>query len=515
MRYFNTSGPCNPTEHYTVMREELVAKGKIMVDRGRYFTIFAPRQAGKTTYFQLLFRQLKKETYVPIWISFEGLKTLTRAQFYQALNHQLHRELAQHNLKLEDAITNQLELQLFIEKIKSRSQPIVLVIDEFEDMPDEVLSELMHIFRAMYQRKQYYGLHSLILVGVSTIAELVVSSASPFNVVEELRIPYFTLTEVEELIQQYVAESGQSFEEGVVKAIYDNTQGQPGLVCGLCQYLVEEAATDRSQPVTMADFYGALKHFLTERFDKNIMNIVRKAREKRDFMVRLLFTDRPVLFTVNDPDIAYLYANGVVDNIKGYVEVLVPLYSKCLITAFRPLINGEIDYYFSLHDKLADYVTPAGLNVGAMLTKYIEYVRRRGFRAFDTKQLKEAAWHYSLDGFINFFIERVGGETFVEVPTGRGRTDILILCQGQKYIIETKIFTDSGYFQKGKGQLADYLQSEGLTEGYYVVFSNKHTEADELYSEEEIEGQRIYTYIVRTNFERATERSMAGKFSPP
>ncbi len=89
MRFFNTSGPCDPEKHYTVLREELVAKGQGLVAQGRYFTIFAPRQAGKTTYFQLLLRQLATDGYTPIWISFEGLKTLTLERFYKALRHNL------------------------------------------------------------------------------------------------------------------------------------------------------------------------------------------------------------------------------------------------------------------------------------------------------------------------------------------------------------------------------------------------------------------------------------------
>jgi hypothetical protein len=504
MRYFNTSGPCYPDEHYTVMREALVAKGQKLVERGRYFTIFAPRQAGKTTYFQLLFQKLKQHGgYTPIWISFENLKTATREEFYADLTDQLDYGLSAYQLKLNDSITSHVSLARSFKNIRSQTKALVLIIDEFEGIPAAVLSELMHTFRKFYHQKQLYGLHSLILVGVSSIAELVVSAASPFNIVDELQLPYFTLAEVQDLIQQYVTESGQPFEEDVIKAVYDNTQGQPGLVCALCQHIVEKIATDRSQPVTMEDFYPTLKHFLTERFDKNILNIVQKAREKRDFMLRTLFDDEPIPFTVDDPDIAYLYAHGVIDNVKGYVEIPVPLYSKRLITAFRPLINGETQHYISAHDTFSDYVSSAGLNLKAILTKYREYVRRRGFRAFDTQQLKEAAWHYSLDGFINFFIERLGGETFVEVPTGRGRTDILILYQGQKYIIETKIFTDQSYFQKGKRQLAAYLESEGLAEGYYVVFSNKHSEADELYFEEDINGKRIYTYLIRTGLEPA------------
>lgn len=43
-RYFNTSGPNVPAQHYTLMRPALVAKGKEMVRRERYFAIWAPRQ---------------------------------------------------------------------------------------------------------------------------------------------------------------------------------------------------------------------------------------------------------------------------------------------------------------------------------------------------------------------------------------------------------------------------------------------------------------------------------------
>jgi len=121
------------------------------------------------------------------------------------------------------------------------------------------------------------------------------------------------------------------------------------------------------------------------------------------------------------------------------VDVAVPLYKKRLLTAFRPTINGESGYYVSAHEDPNAYVTAEGLNLKAILQRYVEYVAKRGFHAFDTKTLRESAWHYSLDGFINFFIERLGGQTFVEVPSGRGRTDILILLRGKKYVIEAKV----------------------------------------------------------------------------
>lgn len=159
-------------------------------------------------------------------------------------------------------------MQIYLSQVSTQSPPLVLVIDEFEDIPAEVMSELLHAFRALYHKRTRHKLHSLLLVGVSTVAELVVSSASPFNIVDQLELPYFTFDEVQALIDQYVSEAGQPFDPAVVKAIYENTRGQPGLVSALCQYLVEEMVPDHSQPVTMAAFYPTLKHFLTARKDK-------------------------------------------------------------------------------------------------------------------------------------------------------------------------------------------------------------------------------------------------------
>jgi len=183
------------------------------------------------------------------------------------------------------------------------------------------------------------------------------------------------------------------------------------------------------------------------------------------------------------------------------VGILVPLYSKRIITAFRPPHNGETNHYgITAHDTFDAYLNGDGLNIHALLNKYRQYVRRRGFKAFDTDNLKEAAWHYSLDGFINFFVEDLEGHTFIEVPSGAGPTDLLIVYNKHRYLIEIKVFSTQTRFKKGKAQLAEYLKSEGLDEGHYVVFSNLHTDDDVLYFEENIKGKQIYTYIICTHF---------------
>ncbi len=62
---------------------------------------------------------------------------------------------------------------------------------------------------------------------------------------------------------------------------------------------------------------------------------------------------------------------------------------------------------------------------------------------------------------------------YLEVQTGRGRIDLLILHNSQKYIVETKIWEGERSYTTGKKQLAAYMQLEEATEGYYVVFDHR------------------------------------------
>jgi len=361
----------------------------------------------------------------------------------------------------------------------------------------------MHHFRQLYHKRETHALHSLVLVGVRNITEVNLDQASPFNIADEIEIPYFTEAEVCDLIRQYEEETGQEFDEPVVRQVYENTIGQPGLACALCRDLVERFATDRAKPVTVDSLWPLLQYYLREKIDKNISNIVNKAKQQPELMLKVLFNGE-IPFYIDDPATSFLHVNGVIANDDGVIDVPVPLYKKRLIVVFGPRINGELEHYTTLQTDFSAFVEGDELNVPALIESYRQYVRRRGFRAFDTEHLREGAWHYSLDGYISFFVERLGHRSFVEVPTGRGRTDILIVWGRRTYIIETKVFTDNYSFEKGKHQLAEYLTSEGMAEGYYVVFSNKHTDGDTLFEDGTFDGKRILTYIIRTNLEPAS-----------
>ena len=94
MRSFNTSGPNIPAEHYTLPRLDWIEKGKALVHLKRYFTIWAPRQTGKSTYFRFLAEALQQEGYKVCHVNFEDFKEESKEDFLIGLNDALTDQVA-------------------------------------------------------------------------------------------------------------------------------------------------------------------------------------------------------------------------------------------------------------------------------------------------------------------------------------------------------------------------------------------------------------------------------------
>jgi len=60
-RFFNTSGPCEPEDHYMLPPEERLSEARRFIDMKRYFVVHAPRQTGKTTTIAALTAKLNEE----------------------------------------------------------------------------------------------------------------------------------------------------------------------------------------------------------------------------------------------------------------------------------------------------------------------------------------------------------------------------------------------------------------------------------------------------------------------
>ena len=441
-----------------------------MVKNKRYFTIWAPRQTGKSTYFRQLAVELEKQDYKVAHINFESYKNASVKSFLSRFTRHLQ-ESWDENFTKENEISHIFEL---IEKIKDGKY--ILIIDEVEGINPEYFGDFLHSIRNAYHSRENHCLKSVILVGVSNILGVVSDNASPFNIIDNLTVPYFTEEEVFELLGQHETETGQLFAEKTKQKIFQITAGQPGLVNGFAKKLVDDYPD--KEILDYDDYLKVEDWYLTEAIDKNFSNILNKAREERRFVERLLFTENKIPFKIDRPSIKFLHTNGLIKKDKnGYVTFWVPFYKKRLYDAFYPYSNGETSYIAG-NTYAPDYFDKNGnLKIDKLINNYKEYVKRRGFKVFmekdengNYKSIKEAALIYSFETYINTIVEQIDGKIYREADTGLGKSDMILNIKNKEFLIETKVYYAWKQFITGKKQLAYYCSSLGLNKGIYLVF---------------------------------------------
>ena len=388
------------------------------------------------------------------------------------------------------------------------NQQVVILIDEFDGIPPEIVNDFLYTLRRIYiSRTSPRCPHSLGIVGVKSIAQLNYDhSVSPFNIQDDFALPNFTLAQVQELFGQYTDEVGQAFDPEVLESIHKQTGGQPFLVNRLAQILTEEMDIVKTDSITMKHFSHALQLLLDERNTniEHLLTNIRKDPRFQTILMRVVSYEDSVPFNPDNDTINELATYGVIT--KGTdrkCEIVNPIYLYRIIQAFKPLANGLERDYFPEDTDGFQYLTDTGqILMERLLDNFRDFIARVGFRILQVPETpQEFIGQHLLFAYLDQFVTSINGTMYMEVPTGRGRMDIIILHNQRKYVIETKIWRSDRYYAEGKQQLAAYLSTEGVTEGYYVVFD--HREAPEPRTEtEEINGMTIRSYVIPVVQER-------------
>ena len=519
MRYFNTHGPVNANDHFVVPRTALVDHLVAQIDIGKYFTIYAPRQMGKTTLlYSLIDRLAAQPDCVPVFLSFQAFESWPIPDFLTQFGRLLQREIIaglQHKThatseRLADLIAqSQVDSYMAFWNLFDQIGDVaphlnvVLIIDEFDATPLEAISPLLQTWRDMYlTRRTPRVLHSVILVGLQNIATLNLGRSSPFNIAHQLRLEGFSAEEVRQLLADFTAETGQGFAAGLVEEIHRLTSGHPFLVNRLAAIITEEVAADRSRTINDADLQVARRHLETET-NYNFESLVRHAQVYRDDVLNMLF-GADYEFNLNDALVYALYLHGVITRgPDGNCRVANPIYAAVLLAAFRPLrlrLMGDIlANGFDFRTQVVGEV----LQMDAILSHFRQFVERRGRAAFKVSETpQEATGQYLLTAYLDLLARQIGAEVFTEVPSGSGILDVIVLHRSRRYVIETKIWRGQVTFEAGLAQLCSYLSTEGQTTGYFVVFHARPAVYGQLSDERleftwEQEGVRVFVYLVR------------------
>lgn len=374
MRRFYSYGPVDTRYHYGVPRRELVNR---LTDQlvgipgagGHYFTIWAARQAGKTW----LMRQAKMEVtqgYGDQFTVFHFSLEMMREMDYGVeevdldLLPRVLRRILQGDLPQHPEVKTWKDLaQIFSKEGGLWDRPLLLLIDEVDTLKPHLLDLLVTVFRNLYLSRENHWLHGLALIGVRAVLGLESRRGSPFNVQRALHVPNLTQAEVEEMYQQYQAESGQVIDPAVVDKVYATTRGQPGLVSWFGELLTEKFNPGSGQTIDIASWEEVWAAARFVEPNNTVLNQIAKARDEtyQGFLTDL-FAEAEQPFLFHDPIHNYLYLHGILDYEKGkgadgkpqYIcRFSSPFIQNCLFDALSRDLTGSDLPILALEQKYA------------------------------------------------------------------------------------------------------------------------------------------------------------------
>ncbi len=525
MRRFNSYGPSDAKAHFAVERHELVERcvqqlvGDPEEASGHYFTLWGPRQTGKTWIMRRAIEEIRKQygdRFLVGTFSMGSTALKDDAPEEAFLDHAPRLFDLAFGLRIAPMTSWQDWMTSFRKDAGVFDRPVILLIDEFDDLPRSVLDRLVRLFREIFLNRENYVLHGLALIGVRAVLGVDSARGSPFNVQRSLQVPRLTSDEVVELFRQYQAESGQIVEPNVVEALYESTRGQPGLVGWFGELLAEKYNPGPDKPITLVDWRRVYVRALYTEWNNTMLNLVAKARGEYRPYVMKLFTDPNVPFVMDKPWCSYLFMNGIIDEVvvtdegsslgeRAVCRFMCSFVQRRLYGAFTDDMFGDKGPLpaIPVGDALDDVFTSNGLNAVALLMRYRDYLKRLKAKGIDPwigqprrqdLHYTEAVGHFHLYAWLQNALGRAAS-VYPEFPTGNGKVDLLLRSKQHTAVIEVKSFTNMYELRDGRVQAAQYAKKLGLTEATLVVFAPTDDDAvlEKLADDAVIEGIRVIT----------------------
>jgi hypothetical protein len=515
-RIFEKSGSVDPKNSYYVTIENVVNPDnqdiKTMVDKGRYFSMFAPRQSGKTTFLDAVRSELHTDpTYVVILLSFQNLRKVGKKQFYSQIQKKLYVQLKSRlnevNCQKYDAverlcnqhrITDHLSFMHLFEELNQviQSKKIVIFIDEFDGISVKELENFLTTLRELYisyKKVKQKALYSIGLIGIRNITKLIVGGVSPFNIADHVELPPFSLKNIRDLYSQYTEETNQPFIEEAVKKVYDETGGQPWLVNRLGTILTVDVKPGTIEPIERKDVETAIEILLSERND-HFDNLYEKAKPCKETFAKIVLDN--VKYNPNDEDQTWLEQHGLIKKKEKKAVVANNIYRERYIETFFNEVEVPGDIF------TAEYLAAGDrLDIKRILLDFDQYIAQIGVRAFyKEKKPYEKTGQFLLTAWLYRFTKNGLGDLRYETPSGLGRMDIILTYKERKYIIETKVNHQDNItriLNQGITQLAyQYLATESIQEGYLVIFDTRTHAGAVCKSQDHWEGNKKITSFI-------------------
>ena len=491
MRFFNTTGPVRPKDHYSIPPLDRLDLDSVLrlIRQQKYFVLHAPRQTGKTSALLALRDLLNAEgDYRCVYANVEAGQA-AREDIREAMRTVLDELALRAQLTLRDDFVDEIWFDIWtqagpnsaLRRVLSQwaqadPRPLVLLIDEIDALVGDTLLSVLRQLRSGYDLRPEAFPQSVILCGIRDVRDYrihsrsqneIIAGGSAFNIkATSLRLGNFSRDEVTALLAQHTAETGQAFTPEALHRVWTQSQGQPWLVNALCDEACSGNADNQS--ISEADILNAQEQLILRR-ETHLDQLADKLQEDR---VRRVI--EPLLSGGDERDFSardleYVRDLGLIAR-EDPPRIANPIYAE--------IVPRELNYFAQagLVQDTAWYVKADGsLDLVELLTAFQTFFREHSEHWVERFEYKEAGPQLLLQAFLQRVVNS-GGRIEREYGLGRGRTDLLIVWpQGdrtRRFVVECKILHKSleQTIAEGIEQTADYMDRCAAEAGHLVIF---------------------------------------------
>jgi hypothetical protein len=501
VRFFNTTGPCYPWDHYMLPPADRLVDAQLdrYIGDKLYWVLHAPRQTGKTTFLQDWAREINSGVEaVACYTSIEACQGISeRAEAMRTMHFAICGSARASGLPIPELPVDNPELLLYqtMQKWSELVAPkaLVVLIDEADALEGDVMVSFLRQLRGGFMERGVGRFPvSIALVGMKDLKDYITaakegvppSPLSPFNVkTDSILLGNFIQDDIKKLFAQRTAETGQQITDEALEYTWEQSQGQPWIVNSLFQ-----RATMR---ILKADNYSTLTRKHIEQAREQM--ILARETHLDSLAVRLrepaIRAMMETLFSGSfNPELVDSYAFricmdlGLVRLENNVPSIANPIYREVLArqaTFGAQAMIPEPEWQWEKPDGSPDR--------DALLKEFQNFWRENSEMWEEKMSYTEAFPHLLFMAFLQRVLNG-GGSIEREYAAGRGRMDLFVENNGYKYIVEIKLIYEKQspdtIKAKGLEQTAKYRDAKAPDcPAYLVIFDRRQETRQKLWED--------------------------------
>jgi hypothetical protein len=367
-------------------------------------------------------------------------------------------------------------------------KPLIVLIDEADVLQGGVLISFLRQLRSGFAERNVGKFPvSIALVGLRDLKDYItmakdgvpVNPGSPFNIKEDsTTISNFSRDNISRLFAQRTKETGQEITQEALEYVWEQSRGQPWIVNSLFKRATMRVLDENSrETVSVEHVIEAREQMVLARETHLDALAYRLDNPKIRKIVESLIVGKTDPLLSECEDFRLCLDLGLVTLEKGSPTVANPIYREILarqITYGPQLAMPEPDWQWEKSD--------GSLDMDTLMREFQVFWQENSESWEEMMGYTEVFPHLLLMAFLQRVLNG-GGRIEREYAAGRGRMDLFVEYNKNKYIIEVKLIHEKQSLEtvrsKGLEQIAKYRDTKAPDAPAYLVIFDRRLQAKE------------------------------------